>query len=79
MIGHADDDQLKKALKTHLEESEVHVTRLEKLIAELKDGDTDSKADPIITALIGSAVNITSESKSRSGTRRGLYRYGAEN
>lgn len=63
-IAHADDEQLKQALKSHLQESEVHVTRLEKLIADLKHGEADSRIDVIITALIGSAANIVSESKS---------------
>jgi ferritin-like metal-binding protein YciE len=63
MIGHASDEQLKQAFQSHMQETEVHVTRLEELIGDLKDGDVDDKKDPIITALIGSGENIVSESE----------------
>ena len=61
MIEHASDQQLKDAFQTHQQETEVHAQRLESLIGEM-DGDVDDKKDPIITALIGSAANIISES-----------------
>jgi ferritin-like metal-binding protein YciE len=62
MIDHADDTQLKQAFQSHLQETEVHATRLQDLIAEVKDGSVDDKKDPIITAIIGSGENITKES-----------------
>jgi ferritin-like metal-binding protein YciE len=62
MIEHATDTQLKQAFQSHLQETEVHVTRLEQAIAEVNQGDVDDKKDPIITALIGSGENIVSES-----------------
>ena len=62
MIEHASDQQLKQAFQSHLQETEVHVSRLNQLIAEVNEGDVDDKKDPIITALIGSGENIVSES-----------------
>jgi ferritin-like metal-binding protein YciE len=62
MIEHASDQQLKQAFQSHLQETEVHVTRLEQLISEVNAGDVDDKKDPIVTALIGSGDNIVSES-----------------
>jgi ferritin-like metal-binding protein YciE len=64
MIGHATDEQLKQAFQSHLQETEVHVTRLNQLIGEVNNGDVDDKKDPITTALIGSGENIVSESES---------------
>ena len=63
MITHASDEQLRQAFQSHMQETEVQVTRLEGLIAEVNDGDADDKKDVIITALIGSADSIVSESK----------------
>lgn len=62
MIGHASDPQLKQAFQSHLQETEVHVTRLEQLIGEVNQGDVSDKKDPIVTALIGSGENIVKES-----------------
>src|SRR5579875_2342331 len=62
MIEHASDQQLKQAFQSHLQETQVHVSRLHELIAEVNNGDVDDKKDPIITALIGSGENIVSES-----------------
>jgi ferritin-like metal-binding protein YciE len=61
MIDHAADARLKQAFQSHLQETEGHVTRLEKLIATLEK-DVEDKMDPIITAIIGSGENITKES-----------------
>jgi ferritin-like metal-binding protein YciE len=63
MIAHASDSQLKQAFETHKQETKIHVTRLEELIREVNNGDVDDKKDAIITALIGSAENIVSESE----------------
>jgi ferritin-like metal-binding protein YciE len=62
MIKHSSDEQLRQAFQSHLQETEVHVTRLQEIIAELND-KVDDKKDPIITALIGSGENIVSESE----------------
>ncbi|HEX4286704.1 MAG TPA: ferritin-like domain-containing protein [Terracidiphilus sp.] len=61
MIEHADDTQLKQAFESHLQETRVHVTRLERLIGDLIN-DVDDKKDPILTAIVGSGENITKES-----------------
>jgi len=63
MIEHASDTQLKQAFQSHKQETELHVDRLEKLEAELNDGDAGDKKDAIITALIASGDNIVSESE----------------
>jgi ferritin-like metal-binding protein YciE len=62
MIKNASDTQLKQAFQSHRQETEIHVQRLESLVAELNDGDADDKKDTIITALIASGDNIVSES-----------------
>ncbi len=61
MISHAQDAQLQSAFRTHQQESETQAQRLEQILTELR-GDDDDKKDPIITALIGSGVNIVRES-----------------
>jgi ferritin-like metal-binding protein YciE len=61
MIKHADDQQLKEAFQSHLQETEVHVDRLEELLGDLTE-DVDDKKDPILTAIVGSGENITKES-----------------
>ena len=62
MITHASDSQLKQAFQSHQQETELQVSRLEQMIADVNDGDVDDKKDPIITALIGWGDNIVSES-----------------
>jgi len=62
MIKHADDQQLKEAFQSHLQETEVHVDRLEELLGDLTE-DVDDKKDPILTAIVGSGENITKESQ----------------
>jgi ferritin-like metal-binding protein YciE len=61
MIEHADDQQLKDAFQSHLQETEVHVDRLKQMLGELEK-DVDEKKDPILTAIVGSGENITKES-----------------
>jgi ferritin-like metal-binding protein YciE len=61
MIKHASDSQLQQAFQSHLNETEIHVERLEQMIGEL-DAELDDKKDAITVALIGSAENIVSES-----------------
>jgi ferritin-like metal-binding protein YciE len=63
MMEHATDVQLKQAFQSHLQESEVHRTRLEDVLATMNHGDTDDKKDPIIAKLVesGSAIVKSSE------------------
>jgi ferritin-like metal-binding protein YciE len=61
MADHAVDRQLKQAFETHLQETEMHVARLERFIADFTN-DVDDKKDPILTAIVGSGENITKES-----------------
>ena len=63
MIEDAEDTQLKQAFQSHLQESEIHVSRLKQLIGDMQD-DVDDKKDPILTAIVGSAKNITKETDS---------------
>lgn len=62
MIEHAEDDQLKHALQSHLQETRVHVTRIEELLTDLQV-EVDDKKDPILTAIVGSGENITKETE----------------
>src|SRR5438045_8941038 len=57
MIEHADDQQLKDAFQSHLQETEVHVDRLEQMLGDLTE-DVDEKKDPILSAIVGSGYNI---------------------
>lgn len=61
MIDHADDPQLKQAFQSHLQETEGHVTRLERLLAD-STNKVDDKKDAILSAIVGSGENITKES-----------------
>ncbi len=63
MIAHASDTQLKQAFQSHMQETEVQVSRLKTLISDVNDGDVDDQKDVIITALIASGVNIVGESE----------------
>jgi ferritin-like metal-binding protein YciE len=72
MIEHATDTQLKQAFQSHLQETEIHKTRLEDILARMNDGDVDDKKDPITAALIGSGVNIVKESEAGALRDAGL-------
>ena len=72
MIGAASDQQLKQAFQSHLQETQVHVTRLEQMIPDVNNGEVDDKKDPIVTALIGSGENIVSESEAGAVRDAGL-------
>lgn len=63
MIKHADDPQLKQAFQSHLQETEVQVSRLKQLLGDVTE-DVDDKKDPILTAIVGSGENITKETDS---------------
>ena len=72
MIVHTSDEQLERAFQAHLQETEVHVTRLQELIGEVNNGKVDDKKDVIATALIGSGENIVSESEEGAVRDAGL-------
>lgn len=63
MIDHTTDVHLKQAFQSHLQETEVHVTRLEELIGDVS-GDVDDKTDPILAAIAASGKNISKETDS---------------
>ena len=71
MIEHTQDQQLKQAFQSHKQETAVQADRLRKILSELV-GDDDDKKDPVTTALIGSGVNITRETKEGSVRDAGL-------
>jgi ferritin-like metal-binding protein YciE len=63
MITHANDEQLRVALRTHLEETEGHIKRLEQILAEQKANDSRvGEIGPMkckaIAALKGEAEDI---------------------
>ena len=62
MMDHADDQQLKDAFQSHLQETRIHAERLEQMIGELQE-DVDDKKDPILSAIVGSGENITKETE----------------
>ena len=72
MTEHAEDVQLKQAFQSHLQETQVHVTRLERLLAEINDNDVDDKKDPILAAIVGSGENITKETDAGAVRDAGL-------
>jgi len=72
MIEQATDTQLKQAFQSHLQETEIHVTRLQDILARMNDGDVDNKKDPITAALVGSGVNIVKESEAGAVRDAGL-------
>ncbi len=71
MIEHADNARLKLAFRSHLQETETHVTRLEELIGDVT-GDADDKKDPILTAIAASGKNISKETDSGAIRDAGL-------
>ena len=62
MIEHAQEPQLKQAFQSHLQETRSHVTRLQRLLGDLKDDESDKK-DSILAALVSSGENITKETE----------------
>jgi ferritin-like metal-binding protein YciE len=72
MIDQATDTQLKQAFQSHLQETEIHLTRLKDILARMNDGDVDNKKDPIANALVGSGVNIVKDSEAGAVRDAGL-------
>jgi ferritin-like metal-binding protein YciE len=71
MIEHADDTQLKQAFQSHLQETETHVRRLERLIVEFTS-EVDDKKDSILSAIVTSGENIVKESEAGAVRDAGL-------
>jgi ferritin-like metal-binding protein YciE len=71
MIEHSVDLQLKEAFQSHLQETEVHVTRLEQLISTFTN-DVDDKKDSILAAIVGSGENIAKETTAGAVRDAGL-------
>jgi ferritin-like metal-binding protein YciE len=63
MIANSSDEQLRQAFQSHLQETEVHVSRLEQLIPDVNENKVEDKKDPITTALIGAGENVVKESE----------------
>lgn len=63
MIEHAGDPQLKQAFESHLQETEVHVTRLEDLLVD-STTEADDKKDSILSEIVGSGERVNKESNS---------------
>jgi ferritin-like metal-binding protein YciE len=72
MIEQATDTHLKQAFQSHLQETEIHVTRLKDILARINDGDADNTKDPIATALVGSGLNIVKKSEAGAVRDAGL-------
>jgi ferritin-like metal-binding protein YciE len=62
MVEHADEMQLKQAFQSHLQETEVHVTRVERLLADFTN-EVDDKKDSILSQIVSSGENVTKESE----------------
>jgi ferritin-like metal-binding protein YciE len=71
MIDHANEPQLKQAFQSHLQETQSHVTRLERLLGDLKN-EVSEKKDPILAAIVGSGENIAKETETGSVRDAGL-------
>jgi ferritin-like metal-binding protein YciE len=72
MIEQATDTQLKQAFQSHLQETEIHVTRLKDILSRMNDGGLDDTRDPITTALVGSGAKIVKESEAGAVRDAGL-------
>ena len=62
MIKGAQDEQLKQAFQSHLQETEQQAQRLERMIGDL-DGKVDDKKCAVTAALVAAGANVISESK----------------
>lgn len=62
MIENATDPQLKSAFQTHLEESKVHVSRLEEILDQ-EEGETGEAKCKVTAALISQAESNVKDAK----------------
>lgn len=60
MIEHSDDLQLRQAFQSHLQETETHVTRLERLLTGFTNEVSDKK-DSILSEIVDSGEKIIKE------------------
>jgi ferritin-like metal-binding protein YciE len=65
MIDKATDTQLKQAFQSHLQETETHVTRLEKILSELT-GKTDSIKCKALAGIIAEAEDMIKDASDES-------------
>jgi ferritin-like metal-binding protein YciE len=61
MIEAAEDQQLKDAFQSHLQETEVQAGRVRRILEDL-EGKVDDKKCPVTAALIAAGANLISES-----------------
>jgi ferritin-like metal-binding protein YciE len=61
MIDAASDPQLKQAFQTHLQETEIHAQRVERILTDLT-GEADDKKCAVTAALISAGEDIVKES-----------------
>ncbi len=71
MIDAATDPQLKQALKTHLEETRGHVTRVRQILSQIS-GSADSKKCKGIAALIGEGEDVIKDAVDESVRDAGI-------
>lgn len=71
MIDHAQEPQLKQAFQSHLQETRTHVTRLQRLLSDLRN-DASDKKDSILAALVSSGETITKETDAGAVRDAGL-------
>ena len=65
MIENATDIQLKQAFQSHLQETRVHVTRLEKILLEETDDDSSVKCK-VLPALVAEAEDMIKDATDES-------------
>jgi ferritin-like metal-binding protein YciE len=71
MIEKSTDSQLKRALETHLQETRVHVARLEQIL-QGRVGKVDSKKNKGIAGLITEGEDIITDAKDESVRDAGI-------
>jgi ferritin-like metal-binding protein YciE len=71
MIEAATEPQLKQALQTHLQETEIQEERLEEILAELT-GETDEKKCATTAALLSAGETIIKDTKDDSTRDAGI-------
>jgi len=71
MIEKASDPQLKQVLQTHLQETQGHVARLEKILQNSK-GEVDSKKSKGIAALIAEGEDIITDASDEAVRDAGI-------
>ena len=67
----ATDPQLKQALQSHLQETEVHEQRLEQILGELA-GDVDEKKCAVTAALIAAGEGVIKDTEDDSTRDAGI-------